>query len=156
MRSSLGCPMVAPSHSLFETPRTLAIGRAHNKRLAAGGGLRLGQSLPSDSRDWASPSTPLVAATVATQSVASDRRGRYLSDDAPDVSSHDAPRWDRTDGFRPTRNRTDAEREASTVQSQPSSGRPPSPNRDQPVARSRPIGIGAVTGRGDRSGSTSK
>jgi hypothetical protein len=31
MRSSLGCPMVAPSRSLFETRRTIASGEAHNK-----------------------------------------------------------------------------------------------------------------------------
>jgi hypothetical protein len=39
-----------------------------------------------------SAASGMVATTLATQSVASDRTGRYPSDDTPDVSSDDAPR----------------------------------------------------------------
>jgi hypothetical protein len=46
-----------------------------------------------------------VATTLATQSLASDRPGQHLPDDAPDMSSEATPGHDWLDGFRPTRYR---------------------------------------------------
>jgi hypothetical protein len=75
------------------------------------GVLSSGVDTRSTARDDPHPSanpvatTPVVATSLATQSLASDRTGQHVSDDVPDLSSADAPGHHWLDDFRPTRNR---------------------------------------------------